>query len=74
MNSNITKTLNPKKPFYNQDIMHLKTKAETKIIYQKIIQQGSKQHTGETLWKKKPNVDFKGIWKKHILLLWSTIP
>lgn len=58
MNSNITKTLYPKRPFYYQDIIHLKTKAETKIIYQEIIQQGSKQHTGETLWKKTPECRF----------------
>ena len=60
MDSTRTKTLNNEKPFYNQDIICYlkknnqprdhKTKAETKTIYQKIIQQVSKQHTiaGET--------------------------
>ena len=70
-----TKTLNNKKPIYYQDIMCYiknnnqeitKTKAETKTIYQKIIQDGSKQHTiaGEIQWKKHlPTIDFKQIWK-----------
>ena len=75
MNNNRTKTLNKKKTFYYQDILnyiknHNKdittAKAETKIIYQKIIQEGSKQLTivGETKWKKQiPNIDIKHIWK-----------
>ena len=70
-----TKTLNNKKPIYYQDIMCYiknnnqeitKTKAETKTIYQKIIQDGSKQHAiaGEIQWKKHlPTIDFKQIWK-----------
>ena len=51
MDSSRTKTLNNEKPFYNQDIICYlkknnqprdhKTKAETKTIYQKIIQEGS---------------------------------
>ena len=45
--------MNLKKPFHYQGIIdHIKnenkevtkTKAETKIVYQKIIQEGSKQH------------------------------
>ena len=50
----------------------MKIKAETKIIYKKIIQKGSKQRniTGETQWKNYiPNVNFNNIWKKNNLLL-----
>ena len=46
---------------YNQNQEITKTKAETKTIYQKIIQEGSKQHTiaGEIQWKKHlPTIDF----------------
>ena len=37
-----------------------------KIIYQKIIQEGTKQHTaaGEIQWKKQlANINFEKIWK-----------
>ena len=43
-----------------------KKKAETKVIYKKLIQEGSKQHAiaGETQWKKQlPTTDFRQIWK-----------
>ena len=65
--------MNLKKPFHYQSIIdHIKnenkevtkTKAETKIVYQKIIQEGSKQHiiAGETQWKKHiSNIVFKNI-------------
>ena len=54
MDKNRTKTLNRKKPFYYHDIINYinnhnkhinKTKIKTKTIYQKITQEGSKQHT-----------------------------
>ena len=65
--------MNLKKPFHYQGIIDYiknenkevtKTKAETKIVYQKIIQEGSKQHIipGETQWKKHiSNIVFKNI-------------
>ena len=75
MNNDRTKTLNRKKPFYYNDIINYiknqnqnipKIKPETKIIYKKIIEEGSKQHTivGERQWKKHiPNINFEKIWK-----------
>lgn len=50
----------------------MKLKAETKIIYEKIIHKGSKQRniTGEPQWKNYIlNVNFNNIWKKNNLLL-----
>ena len=63
MKNNRTKTISGRKLFYYHDIIHYiknhnknitKTKIETKTIYQKVIQEGSKQHTiaGEIQWKK----------------------
>ena len=49
---------------YNYDITKIRN--ETKTIYQKIIQEGSKHHTvaGETQWKNKiTNINFQKIWK-----------
>ena len=46
--------------------LFIKTKQKLKTIYQKIIQDGSKQHiiAGETQWKiHLPTIDFKQIWK-----------
>ena len=56
MNNNRTKTLNRKKPFYyniinyikNQNKNIFKRKPETKIVYQKIIQEGTKQYAINT--------------------------
>ena len=74
MDNKRTKTLQCTKPFYYQDIISYiknynknitKTKIETKTIYQKIIQEGSKEHTiaGEIVWKKHiPNLNFEKIW------------
>ena len=50
----------------NQNKNIPKTKPEKKIIYQKIIQEGTKQHTiaVEIQWKKQlPNINFEKIWK-----------
>ena len=70
MNTNRTKTLNKKKAFYYNDIINYikdqnrnitKIKPETKTIYKKIIEEGTKQHTiiGEKEWKKHvPNINF----------------
>ena len=76
MNNNRTKTINNNKPYYYKDIIYyIKNENKeikkienpnTKNIYQKIIQEGSKQHkiSGENLWKKLlPKLDFKQIWK-----------
>ena len=75
MDNNRTKTLNDKKPIYYNGIINYiknqnknihKTKPETKITNQKIIQERTKQHTiaGEIQWKKQlPNINFKKIWK-----------
>ena len=75
MDNNRIKSINNKKPYYYQDIINYikydnkdvkKIEPITKNIYQKITQEGSKQHAiaGETQWKKHlPNVDFQQIWK-----------
>ena len=76
MDNTKTKTITNKKPYYYQDIIYyIKNENKdiqtlqnptTKNIYQKIIQQGSKQHkiARETLWKNHlPMTDFKPIWK-----------
>ena len=76
MDNNRTKTINGKKPYYYQDIIYyiknenkdIKTlpNPTTKNIYQKIIQEGSKQHkvAGENLWKTQlPTTEFSKIWK-----------
>ena len=75
MNNSRNKTLNKKKHFYYNDIINYikdqnlsitKIKPEKKQIYQKILQEGSKQHeiTREKQWKKYiPNMNFKKIWK-----------
>ena len=63
MKNNRTKTISGRKLFYYHDIINYiknhnknitKTKTETNTIYQKVIQEGSKQHTiaGEIQWKK----------------------
>ena len=76
LDNNRTKTINGKKPYYCQDIIYyiknenkdIKTlpNPTTKNIYQKIIQEGSKQHkvAGENLWKTQlPTIEFSQIWK-----------
>ena len=76
LDNNRTKTINGKKPYYYQDIIYyiknenkdIKTlpNPTTKNIYQKIIQEGSKQHkvAGENLWKTQlPTIEFSQIWK-----------
>ena len=63
MKNNRTKTISGRKLFYYHNIINYiknhnksitKTTTETKTIYQKVIQGGSKQHTivGEIQWKK----------------------
>lgn len=63
MKNNRTKTISDRKLFYYHYIINYiknhnknitKTKIETNTIYQKVIQEGSKQHTiaGEIQWKK----------------------
>ena len=63
MKNNRTKTISDRKLFYYHYIINYiknhnknitKTKIETKTIYQKVMQERSKQHTiaGETQWKK----------------------
>ena len=63
MKNNRTKTISERKLFYYHYIINYiknhnknitKTKIETNTIYQKVIQEGSKQHTiaGEIQWKK----------------------
>ena len=78
MNNSRNKTLNKKKPFYYNDIINYikdqnqsitKIKPETKQIYQKILQEGSKQHeiTREKQWKNYiPNINFKKTMEKHL--------
>ena len=66
MVNNRTKTLSGRKPFYYKDINCIKNhnknitkiKTETRTIYQKIIQEGSKQHTiaGEQIGKNKYHI------------------
>ena len=75
MNNNRIKTTNGKKPFYYKDIIdYIKNqnknmpniKPETKIIYQNILQQHTKQHkaAGEIQWKNHiPNINLEKIWK-----------
>ena len=75
MNNNGIKTTNGKKPFYYKDIIHYiknqnknmpNIKPETKIIYQNILQQHTKQHkaAGEIQWKNHiPNINLEKIWK-----------
>ena len=76
MDHNRTKRINNTKPYYYKDIIYyIKNENKeikkienptTKNIYQKIIQEGSKQHkiSGENLWKKLlPKLDFNQIWK-----------
>ena len=75
MSNNRSKTLATEKPFYYHDLIKYiknynyditKTRNETKTIYQKVIQEGSKHHTiaGETQWKNKiTNINFQKIWK-----------
>ena len=75
MNNNRIKTTNGKKPFYYKDIIdYIKnqnknmpnTKPETKIIYQNILQQHTKQHkaAGEIQLKNHiPNINLEKIWK-----------
>ena len=93
MDNNLTKTINNIKPCYYKDIIYyIKNENKeikkienptTKNIYQKIIQEGSKQHkiSGENLWKKLlPKLVFHQIWKNtyittdlhHRLLHYST--
>ena len=73
MDKSRTKSLNRKKPFYYHDIINYinnhnkhitKTKIKIRTIYQKIIQEGSKQHTitGE-IKKQVPDIQFEQIWK-----------
>ena len=75
MENNRTKNIIDKKPFYYNDITNYiknknqnipKLKLQTKIIYQKIIEERTKQHTvaGEIQWKKQlPNINFEKILK-----------
>ena len=80
MDNNRTKTINGKKPYYYQDIIYyiknenkdIKTlpNPTTKNIYQKIIQDGSKQHKvpGENQWKNHlPTIEFLQIWKNTFI-------
>ena len=81
MENNRTKRLSSKNPFYYQDIINYiknqnnditKTKIETKTIYQKIIQEESKQHTiaGETQWERQiPNIHFETNMEKYFSIL-----
>ena len=72
MNINRTRTLSGTKAFDYNDIINYikyqnKNKTRNEIIYQKIIQEGTKQHTiaAEIQWKKQlPKINFKKIWKK----------
>ena len=75
MENNRTKNLIDKKPFYYNDITNYiknknqnipKLKLQTKIIYQKIIEERTERHTiaGEIQWKKQlPNINFEKILK-----------
>ena len=75
MNNNRIKTTNGKKPFYYKDIIdYIKNqnknmpniKPQTKIIYQNILQQHTKQHktAGEIQWKNHiANINLEKIWK-----------
>ena len=80
MDNNRAKTINGKKPYYYQDIIYyiknenkdIKTlpNPTTKNIYQKIIQDGSKQHKvpGENQWKNHiPTIEFLQIWKNTFI-------
>ena len=73
--NNRVKTINQKTPFsYNDLINYIKTqipnlpkiKANTKLLYMNILQEGSKYYNtaGHTQWKKYiPSIDFRKIWK-----------
>ena len=75
MNNNRIKTTNGKKPFYYKDIIdYIKNqnknmpniKPQTKIIYQNILQQHTKQYktAGEIQWKNHiANINLEKIWK-----------
>ena len=75
MKNNKIKTINAKKPFYYKDIIdYIKNhnenipniKPETKIIYQNILQQHTKQNktAGKIQWKDhKPNINLEKLWK-----------
>ena len=75
MKNNKIKTINAKKPFYYKDIIdYIKNhnenipniKTETKIIYQNILQQHTKQNktAGKIQWKDhKPNINLEKLWK-----------
>ena len=75
VDNNRTKTINNKRPYdYKDFVYYIKNEnmqikkienPTTKNIYQKRIQEGSKQHkiSGENWWKKLPKLDFQQIWK-----------
>ena len=85
MNNNRTKKINGKKPYYYQDIIYYikNENKDTKTlpnptpknIYQKIIQEGSKQHTiaGKTYGKTPTHNRILANIEKYFNMLRATI-
>ena len=78
MDNNRAKTISCRKPFCYNDIINYiknhnknitKTKTKTRTIYQKIIQEGSKQYTKaeETQWKNKYHIYNLKIYGRALL-------